>query len=66
MVDDILERRGRGRPKKEGKNDTRLELRISEEERAALEHMLVESDRSKSELVRKAIMTYYRSNFGRW
>jgi len=65
-LDDILERRGRGRPRKEDKNNTRLDLRIGEEERAALEHMLVESDHSKSELVRKAIIMYYRANYGRW
>ena len=58
--------RGRGRPKKGDGIDSRLELRISSEERAALEHMLVESERSKSDLVRRAIMVYYRTNRGRW
>lgn len=67
MKDAEISRKKRGRPKQKiGGIDTRLELRISSEERAALEHMLVESDRSKSELVRRAIMTYYRANYGRW
>ena len=59
-------KRGRGRPKKGVGNDGRLEVRIGPDERAALEHMLIESDKSKSELVRKALMMYYRSNRGRW
>ena len=59
-------KRGRGRPKKGDGIDNRLELRIGNEEKDALEHMLVESDRSKSDLVRRAIMLYYRTNRGRW
>jgi len=66
VVDDNMTRRGRGRPKKNDGIDSRLELRIGAEERAALEHMLVESEKSKSELVRRAILTYYRVNRGRW
>lgn len=59
-------KRGRGRPKTgEGQNN-RLEIRIGPGEREALEHMLIESDKSKSDLVRKAIMMYYRVNKGRW
>lgn len=65
-MDDKLSKRGRGRPKKKDGIDSRLELRIGSEERAALEHMLVESEKSKSEIVRKAILTYYRVNKGRW
>ena len=62
---EVVKRR-RGRPKKGDGNDARLELRIGTEERTALDHMLVESERSKSEIVRKAIMLYYRTNRGRW
>jgi hypothetical protein len=58
--------RKRGRPRKGVGNDSRLEVRIGPEERAAIEHMLIESDKSKSELVRKALMMYYRTNRGRW
>ena len=65
-MDDNVVRQGRGRPKKKDGIDSRLELRIGAEERAALEHMLVESEKSKSELVRRAILTYYRVNRGRW
>lgn len=56
----------RGRPKKEGSNDGRLEIRIGPEEKAALEHMLIESDKTKSELVRRALMLYYNINYNKW
>lgn len=65
-MNELEVKRGRGRPKKKEGIDSRLELRISAEERAALEHMLVESERTKSELVRRAILMYYRANYGRW
>ena len=56
----------RGRPKKEGSIDGRLEIRIGPEEKAALEHMLIESDKTKSELVRRALMLYYNINYDKW
>ena len=60
-------KRRRGRPVKNGDgNRVRLDVRISNDEEDALKHMLIESDKSKSELVRKAIMLYYRVNKGRW
>lgn len=59
-------RRGRGRPRKGEANNFRLEARIGAEEQAAIEHMLIESDKSKSDLVRRAIMLYYHMNYGRW
>lgn len=59
--------RGRGRPvKKGGGNNVRLDVRIGRDEQEALDHMLIESDRNKSELVRRAIMLYYRTHQGRW
>ena len=59
-------KRKRGRPKKEGSIDGRLEIRIGPEEKAALEHMLIESDKTKSELVRRALMLYYNVNYDKW
>jgi hypothetical protein len=60
-------KRGRGRPAVRGEaNIGRLEIRVGRGERDALEHMLIESDKTKSDLVRKAIMLYYRTNYGRW
>lgn len=59
-------KRGRGRPKKGLGTPERLDLRIGSEEKIALDHMLIESDRTKSEIVRRAIMQYYHTNRGRW
>jgi hypothetical protein len=59
-------RRGRGRPKKGDGISDRLDIRISTTEKTALDHMLVESERTKSEIIRKAIMLYYHTNRGRW
>lgn len=60
-------KRGRGRPVQKGDgNNLRLDVRIGRDEQEALNHMLIESDRNKSELVRRAIMLYYRTNRGRW
>lgn len=58
--------RKRGRPPKDISRDTRLEIRIGPNEREAIEHMLIESDKNKSEIIRRAIMMYYHGNYGRW
>ena len=59
-------RRGRGRPKKEESINGRLEIRIGPSEKAALEHMVIESDKTKSDIIRRALMTYYNMNYGKW
>ena len=59
--------RKRGRPIVSGDgNPERLNIRIGKEEMEALEHMSIESDKNKSELIRRAIKLYYRMNYGRW
>ena len=63
---DTVVKRGRGRPKKEKPNNIRYEARISQEEQEMMEHMLIESDKSKSELTRRMIQTYYRLYPGKW
>ena len=64
LTDDI--KRKRGRPKKENPYNIRYEARIGKEEQAMLEHMLIESDRSKSELTRRMIQTYYHLYANKW
>ena len=58
--------RGRGRPKKRDDNSARFELRLSRDEVEMLKHMEIESDKSRSEIVRKALALYYKANYGRW
>ena len=59
-------KRGRGRPKKREDNSARFELRLSKDEQDMLNHMEIESDKTKSELMRRALLLYYNANFGRW
>ena len=59
-------KRGRGRPKKENPNNVRFDAWISPKEREMMDHMLIESDKSKSELTRKMIQLYYMYNKGHW
>ena len=58
--------RGRGRPKKENPVDVKFSAWISQEEKDMVDHMLIESDKSKSELLRRMIRLYYNVNHGRW
>ena len=59
-------RRKRGRPKKENPNNIRFDAWISQDEKDMIDHMLIESERSKSEIVRRMIRLYYNLNFGKW
>ena len=60
------EKRGRGRPKKELVRSNTLTIRLSEEEDSMLRHLEVESDDSKSDIIRKALRMYYGFQAKRW
>ena len=64
--EESLIRRGRGRPKKEETLNIQLKGWIGQNEKDMIEHMLIESDRSKSELLRRMIRTYYYTYNGKW
>lgn len=66
VLDGSVESRGRGRPRRGEGYGERLDIRIGPDEQAALQHMLIESDRTKSEIVRSAILMYYHAAWGRW
>ena len=59
-------KRGRGRPKKEDPVNIKFSAWVGQEEKDMVDHMLIESDKSKSELVRRMIRLYYNVNHGRW
>ena len=59
-------KRGRGRPKTENPNDIQLKGWIGKAEQEMLEHMLIESDKSKSELLRTMVRVYYYTRHGNW
>lgn len=63
---EVFEKRGRGRPKKEEPVNIPLKGWITRQEQDMIEHILIESDRSKSELLRRMIRTYYYTYKGKW
>jgi hypothetical protein len=56
----------RGRPKKDYSHGLRLDVRIGQKEKEMLEHLEIESDKNKSEIIRKAIQMYYNFESKRW
>lgn len=58
-------KRGRGRPKKAESNDNRFEFRLTSEEKKMLDHMSIESDKSKSDHLRRALLLYYNAGYWR-
>ena len=56
----------RGRPKKDSGHGLRLDVRIGQKEKEMLEHLEIESDKNKSEIIRKAIQMYYNFESKRW
>lgn len=59
------EKRGRGRPKKRADNSCRFEVRLSTDEREMLEHMEIESDKTRAEHIRRALLMYYNAGYWR-
>lgn len=59
-------KRGRGRPKKEETCSIQLKGWISQNEQDMFNHILIESDKSKSEILRRMIRTYYHTYRGKW
>lgn len=66
MTQEIEEKqRGRGRPKKREDNSCRFEVRLSKDEKEMLEHMEIESDKTRAEHLRRALLMYYRAGYWR-
>lgn len=59
MGDNVEEKRGRGRPKKNESRRKVTGVRFDEEEQAMLEHLEIETGMNMTEIVRKALRTYY-------
>ena len=62
---DISKKPGKGRPKKREDNSCRFEVRLSQSEKEMLEHMEIESSKSRAEHVRRALMMYYNAGYWR-
>lgn len=64
LGDNIEERRGRGRPRKEGTFDHVVKVRLSDAELELLEEMEYETGMSKAELMREAIHRLHNIKIG--
>lgn len=60
------EKRGRGRPKRDDSRRKVHTVRFDEDEEAMLDHLEIESDKSKSDILRKALRTYYKIESRKW
>ena len=58
-MNDVEEKRGRGRPREEGARRKIVGIRFDDEELAMIEHLEIETGESMTDIVRKAIRTYY-------
>lgn len=59
-------KRGRGRPKVNESRKNSHSVRFDDDEEAMLNHLEVESDDSKSDIIRKALRTYYQIRTKKW
>ena len=59
-------KRGRGRPKIDSSRRNAHTIRFNDEEEAMLAHLGVESDDNKSDILRKALRTYYKIQSRTW
>jgi hypothetical protein len=59
-------KRGRGRPKMDGSRRNAHTVRFDDEEEAMLGHLEIESDKNKSDILRKALRTYYKIESRKW
>ena len=66
MGDNVEERRGRGRPRKNESRRNTHTVRFDDAEEAMLSHLGVESEDSKSDILRKALRTYYKIQSKKW
>ena len=66
LVDDnVVVRRGRGRPPLDTSRKNMHTVRLDDEEEAMLRHMEIELDMNISDITRKAIRMFYNFKFGR-
>lgn len=56
----------RGRPKIDGSRQNLHSVRFDEDEESMLNHLEVETDESKSDIIRKALRYYYKMESTKW
>ena len=66
MGDNVEEKRGRGRPRKNESRKNTHTVRFDDAEEAMLDHLGVELEGSKSDILREALRTYYKIQSKKW
>lgn len=69
MVDrdgEVFEKRGRGRPRKEESYSEMICTRLDDKDMSMLRHLEIESDDTRSDIMRKALRTYYHIRSKKW
>ena len=66
MKENEIVKRGRGRPRKEGSYKETISLRLEDKDMDILRHLEIESDDSRSDILRKALRTYYHLQSKKW
>ena len=59
-------KRGRGRPRRDESRRNHHSVRLDNDEEAMLSHLEVETDESKSVIIRKALRYYYKMESTKW
>ena len=64
--EDSVLKRGRGRPRKEESYTEMISLRLEDKDMDMLKHLEIESDDTRSDILRKALRTYYHIRSKKW
>ena len=59
-------KRGRGRPKKEESYTEMICTRLDDKDMSMLQHLEIESEDTRSDIMRKALRTYYHIRSKTW
>lgn len=59
-------KRGRGRPRKEESCTEMISIRLEDKDAALLRHLEIESEDTRSDIMRKALRTYYHIRSKKW
>lgn len=63
---EAMVKRGRGRPRKEEIHTEMVSLRLEDKDMDLLRHLEIESDDTRSDILRKALRTYYHIRSKKW
>ena len=65
-MEENSEKRGRGRPKKDGSRHEMCNVRLDESERDMIEYFVEYANMSRSDIIRSALKLYFNINKGKY